>query len=129
MHQFFTTAYFEFAFILLLAVLLGLLGLVLRQPLIIAYIILGILLGPSGLGLVKAQDTVDILAQVGVAVLLFLVGLELNPQYVRRLGAVAVATGLGQIIFTSLIGFFIILLLGKDWLTSLYLAIALTFSS
>lgn len=129
MHSFFTTAYFEFAFILLLAVLLGLLGLVLRQPLIIAYIILGILLGPSGFGLVKAQDTVDILAQVGVAVLLFLVGLELNPQYVRRLGAVAVATGLGQIIFTSVIGFFIILLLGKDWLTSLYLAIALTFSS
>ena len=41
----------------------------------------------------------------------------------------AVATGLGQIIFTSVIGFFIILLLGKDWLTSLYLAIALTFSS
>lgn len=129
MHQFLTTAYFEFAFILLLAVLLGLLGLVLRQPLIIAYIILGILLGPSGFGLVKAQDTVDILAQVGVAVLLFLVGLELNPQYVRRLGAVAVATGLGQIIFTSVIGFFIILLLGKEWLTSLYLAIALTFSS
>lgn len=84
MHQFLTTAYFEFAFILLLAVLLGLLGLVLRQPLIIAYIILGILLGPSGFGLVKAQDTVDILAQVGVAMLLFLVGLELNPQYVRR---------------------------------------------
>lgn len=41
----------------------------------------------------------------------------------------AVATGLGQMIFTSVIGFFIILLLGKDWLTSLYLAIALTFSS
>ncbi|MEJ5339656.1 MAG: cation:proton antiporter [Aquificaceae bacterium] len=124
-----TSTYFEFAFILLLAVVLGIHGLILRQPLIITYIVLGILLGPSGLGLVRAQDTVDILAQVGVAVLLFLVGLELNPQYVKRLGGVAVATGLGQIVFTSVLGFFIILLLGKDWVTSLYLAIALTFSS
>lgn len=121
--------YAEVSLILLAAALLGAIGLLMRQPLIIVYILLGIALGPSGIELVKSQDIIDLLAQVGIAILLFLVGLELNPDYVRRIGAVAVATGLGQLTFTIIIGFLITLLLGKDWLTSLYLAIALTFSS
>lgn len=121
--------YTEVSLILLAAAVLGAIGLLLRQPLIIVYILLGIALGPSGIKLVQSQDVVDLLAQVGVAILLFLVGLELNPDYVRRIGAVAVATGLGQLSFTIIIGFLLTLLLGKDWLTALYIAIALTFSS
>jgi len=121
--------YTEVSLILLAAAVLGAIGLLLRQPLIIVYILLGIALGLSGIKLVQSQDVVDLLAQVGVAILLFLVGLELNPDYVRRIGAVAVATGLGQLTFTIVIGFLLTLLLGKDWLTALYIAIALTFSS
>lgn len=121
--------YAEVSLILLAAAALGAIGLLLRQPLIIVYILLGVALGPSGVELVKSQDIIDLLAQVGIAILLFLVGLELNPDYVRRIGAVAVATGLGQLTFTIILGFLITLLLGKDWLTALYLAIALTFSS
>jgi len=121
--------YTEVSLILLAAAVLGAIGLLLRQPLIIVYILLGIALGPSGIKLVQSQDVVDLLAQVGIAILLFLVGLELNPDYVRRIGAVAVATGLGQLTFTIVIGFLLTLLLGKDWLTALYIAIALTFSS
>jgi Kef-type K+ transport system membrane component KefB len=121
--------YTEVSLILLAAAVLGAIGLLLRQPLIIVYILLGIALGPSGIKLVQSQDVVDLLAQVGIAILLFLVGLELNPDYVRRIGAVAVATGLGQLSFTIIIGFLLTLLLGKDWLTALYIAIALTFSS
>jgi Kef-type K+ transport system membrane component KefB len=121
--------YTEVSLILLAAAVLGAIGLLLRQPLIIVYILLGIAFGPSGIKLVQSQDVVDLLAQVGVAILLFLVGLELNPDYVRRIGAVAVATGLGQLTFTIVIGFLLTLLLGKDWLTALYIAIALTFSS
>lgn len=121
--------YTEVSLILLAAAVLGAIGLLLRQPLIIVYILLGIALGPSGIKLVQSQDVVDLLAQVGIAILLFLVGLELNPDYVRRIGAVAVATGLGQLSFTIIIGFLLTLLMGKDWLTALYIAIALTFSS
>jgi Kef-type K+ transport system membrane component KefB len=72
----------------------------LRQPVLIAYIVVGIVAGPAVLGLVTHQDQIDLLAQVGVAVLLFAVGLKLDLPHVRHIGPVALATGLGQLGFT-----------------------------
>ncbi|HAI58430.1 MAG TPA: sodium:proton exchanger, partial [Xanthomonadaceae bacterium] len=57
------------------------------------------------------------------------VGLKLDLGHVRHIGPVALATGLGQLTFTSVIGFFLVLALGKDPMTALYVAVALTFSS
>jgi Kef-type K+ transport system membrane component KefB len=119
----------ELAQLLVITAAVGALALRLRQPMLIAFIAVGILVGPTGLELVRAHDQIDLLAQVGVAVLLFLVGLKLDLQHVRHIGPVALATGLGQLAFTILFGFVLILLLGKDWLTALYVAVALTFSS
>src|SRR3990170_5669828 len=101
----------------------------LRQPILIAYIVVGIVAGPAVLGLVRAQDQIDLLAQVGVAVLLFVVGLKLDLQHVRHIGPVALATGLGQLTFTIVIGFGLILLMGKGAMEAFYVAVALTFSS
>jgi len=70
-----------------------------------------------------------LLADLGIAVLLFLVGLKLDPKLVRSTGPVALATGLGQVLFTSVVGFGIALALGLEWLPALYVAVALTFSS
>lgn len=70
-----------------------------------------------------------LLAEIGIAVLLFLVGLKLDLHIVRSLGAVALATGLGQVAFTSIVEFFICLALGLSPVTSTYVAVALTFSS
>ncbi len=119
----------EFALLLLICALAGAVFVRLRQPVLIAYIVVGIVVGPAVLGLVSAHDQVDLLAQVGVAVLLFAVGLKLDLQHVRHIGPVALATGLGQLAFTIVIGFAICLWLGYDWVASLYIAIALTFSS
>jgi len=119
----------ELAFLLLIAAAAGALSIKLRQPMLIAYIVTGIAVGPAAFGLVTAHDQIGLLAQIGVAVLLFLVGLKLDPQHLRHIGPVALATGLGQLAFTTVIGFALILLMGKDWLTALYVAVALTFSS
>ncbi len=119
----------EFALLLLMAAAAGALSLWLRQPVLIAYIVIGIVAGPAVLGVVTAHDQIDLLAQVGVAVLLFVVGLKLDLQHVRHIGPVALATGLGQLAFTIVIGFLIILALGKGWVEALYVAVALTFSS
>ncbi|MBI1284324.1 MAG: sodium:proton exchanger [Thiobacillus sp.] len=119
----------EIALLLAAAAGIGALAIKLRQPLILAYIVVGILAGPVGLGWVTAHDPLDLLAQVGVAVLLFTVGLKLDLHLVRRLGAVALATGLGQLFFTILFGYLIGLALGMDQLKAIYVAVALTFSS
>ncbi|MDP3133698.1 MAG: cation:proton antiporter, partial [Burkholderiaceae bacterium] len=119
----------ETAALLLLCAAVGALFVRLRQPVLIAYIVVGILVGPAVLGLVKTHDQVDLLAQMGVAVLLFVVGLKLDIQHVRHIGPVALATGLGQLTFTIVFGFFLTMVLGKGWLEALYVAVALTFSS
>ncbi|URN12731.1 cation:proton antiporter [Streptomyces radiopugnans] len=77
----------------------------------------------------EADGTVELLARLGIAVLLFLVGLRLDLHLVRTTGPIALATGLGQVLFTSVIGFLIALALGMDTVTALYVAVALTFSS
>jgi Kef-type K+ transport system membrane component KefB len=125
MHDTFT----EFATLLLICALIGAVFVRLRQPVLIAYIFVGVVVGPAVLGLVTAHDQIDLLAQVGVAVLLFAVGLKLDLNHIRHIGPVALATGLGQLSFTIVIGFAIVLALGRDWVEALYVAVALTFSS
>ena len=119
----------EFALLLMAAALAGALFVRLKQPVLIAYIVIGIALGPAGFSLVQAHDQIDLLAQIGVTVLLFVVGLKLDLQHVRHIGPVALATGLGQLAFTIVFGFVLILLLGKSPVEALYVAVALTFSS
>lgn len=119
----------EVALLLAAAAGIGILAIRLRQPLILAYIVVGILAGPVALGWITAHDPLDLLAQVGVAVLLFTVGLKLDLHLVRSLGAVALATGLGQLFFTILFGYLLGLALGMDHLKAIYVAVALTFSS
>lgn len=121
--------FYEIAALLVLAAGIGFVGLMLRQPLIVSFIAVGILAGPSVLGIARSDAQIDLLAELGIAVLLFLVGLKLDFNLVRTLGPVALVTGLGQVIFTTVFGFLIALALGLDARTAIYVAIALTFSS
>lgn len=123
------SVFYEIAALLVLAAGVGLVGVLLRQPLIVSFIAVGILAGPSVLGLAQSDEHINLLAELGIAVLLFLVGLKLDIKLVRTLGPVALITGLGQVAFTSIIGFGIGRALGFDVTTSLYVAVALTFSS
>ena len=125
----FAQTFYEIAALVLLASAIGFLGLLLRQPLVVAFIAVGIIAGPDVLGLATSTEYITLLAEISIAVLLFLVGLKLDLKLVRTLGGVALATGLGQITFTAVFGFLICVALGLDWLTSVYIAIALTFSS
>ena len=125
----FSDVFTEIAVLLLIAAAIGAIGVRLRQPLIVAFIAVGILVGPSVLGWVSANDQVDLLAKLGIALLLFVVGLKLDLQIIRTMGPVALAAGLGQVLFTSVIGYFIVIALGATPVAALYVAVALTFSS
>ncbi len=116
----------QIAVLLAAAVGIGLVAAVLRQPLIVAYILIGHAVGLSLVGWAAPAETLGVLAQFGVALLLFAVGLELDPRLVRHLGPVALATGLGQLAFTIAFGFVIALGLGYDAVAALYVAVALT---
>jgi len=119
----------EIAWLLLAAAAVGLLGAVLRQPVIVSFIAVGIAAAAFFDSSAETASQIRFLAELGVALLLFLVGLKLDWRLIKTLGPVALATGLGQVAFTAGIGFLIGLALGLDWLTSLYVAVALTFSS
>ncbi len=123
------SVFYEVAALLIMATVIGLAGLALRQPLIVAFIVVGVLAGPTVLAIAQSTAHIDLLADLGVALLLFLVGLKLDLHLIRSLGAVALATGLGQIAFTSLVGLAICLGLGMPLMSAAYVAVALTFSS
>ncbi|MDB1088253.1 cation:proton antiporter [Streptomyces sp. ACA25] len=117
------------AAVLAVSAVAGMVATRLRQPLIVAFIGVGILVGPAGTGWVVADSTIELLAGLGIAVLLFLVGLRLDLHLIRTTGPIALATGLGQVAFTSGVGYFIAIALGMEPVTALYVAVALTFSS
>lgn len=117
------------AALLALAGVIGVVALRLRQPLIIAFIGVGVIMGPVGLDWVQPGDDVELLAEVGIAVLLFLVGLKLDLNLLRTLGPAALVTGVAQVSVTAVLGFGLSVALGLDGVTAAYIAIALTFSS
>jgi Kef-type K+ transport system membrane component KefB/Trk K+ transport system NAD-binding subunit len=123
------SVFYEITAIIGVATAVGVLGTLLRQPLVVSFIAVGILVGPSGLGLATDFEQMQLLAQMGIALLLFVVGLKLDLHMIRTMGPVALATGLGQVVFTSIFGFLIARILGMAMIPSIYVAVALTFSS
>lgn len=119
----------EITLLLCLAASIAIIMRMLKQPLIIGHILTGLIVGPSVLGLVQSPETVAVMGEFGIALLLFLVGLGLNPKVIREVGKVSILTGLGQVLFTVLIGLFITRAMGYSAIESVYIAIALTFSS
>ncbi|MEX0616882.1 MAG: cation:proton antiporter [Candidatus Woykebacteria bacterium] len=125
-----SATFFSVGIIIAAASLLGAVASKFRQPLVLAYIFVGIIAASLG----AFQDaqlhaTLDLFSELGIAFLLFLVGLQLKIDEVRYLGKIAFYTGVGQIVFTSVIGFILSKLLGFGSLESIYIAVALTFSS
>ncbi|PIZ64078.1 sodium:proton exchanger [Candidatus Roizmanbacteria bacterium CG_4_9_14_0_2_um_filter_39_13] len=119
----------ELSVIIVIAMFVSLLMRALKQPLIVGYIFTGILVGPYFLNLIQNGDVIELFSKIGITILLFIVGLNLSPNVIREVGKVSLLTGIGQVLFTSIIGFFIATALGIDRIAAIYVAIALTFSS
>lgn len=117
------------ALVLVIATVAGIMALRLRQPLIVAFISVGVVVGPAGLDMAGAGQF-GLLAEMGICLLLFVVGLKLNPALVRSVGLVATVAGLGQMLATFAGAYVIAVgLFDFDTLDSFYVAAALTFSS
>lgn len=102
---------------------------ILKQPLIIGYILAGLIAGPYVLNIIHSTEIIEFLSKVGITALLFVVGLGLSPKVLKEVGGVSLATGFGKITISSVIGYFVGHALGFSIVESLYIAIAITFSS
>ncbi|CCQ54203.1 cation:proton antiporter [Crocosphaera watsonii] len=71
----------------------------------------------------------ELLAELGIALLLFVVGLKLDPHEIKSVGPVAIIAGMGQIIMTGILGYFLANLLGFSLVPAFYIGLSLTFSS
>ena len=123
------SSFVSVALILALAVAGGAIAKLLRQPVVVSFIVVGILAGPTAFNLVEGADEIRLFAKFGIAILLFLVGLKLDFHMIRSTGKVALIAGLSQVAFTAAVGFGLAVLFGFETTTALYIAVALTFSS
>ncbi len=119
----------ELTIVIFLASIFSLILNKLKQPLILAYLLTGLIIGFLGYNNLIEKDFLKVFSNLGVMFLLFLVGLEINYKALSIVGRTSVIVGVAQVIFTSLFGYFINRFLGFDFISSLYIAVALTFSS
>lgn len=100
----------------------------LQLPTIVAYLLAGLLLGPAT-GWVQLTTSIKTLSELGIILLLFLVGLELSIEKVKGLGAAVLVAGFLQVGATAVLGFGLALALGFSPREGVFLGVALTFSS
>ncbi|HSX53126.1 MAG TPA: cation:proton antiporter [Patescibacteria group bacterium] len=126
MHE---TVFAELSLIIAIAAGVALLMRLIRQPLIIGHILTGVIVGPSVLHLVQSADTINVFSSIGIALLLFIIGLGLNPRVVKEVGKVASITGVVQVAFITMVGYGGGLVLGMTRTEALFFGVALAFSS
>ena len=100
-----------------------------RQPMLIAYILLGCLIGPFGLSLIDQNELLTEIAEIGIIFLLFLVGLDLQPSKLKNMLAESMLTALGTSILFFAMGASIMLATGFSHTEAWVVGLAMTFSS
>jgi Kef-type K+ transport system membrane component KefB len=121
--------FLEFTSIVILVTLVSVFMRILKQPLVVGYIFTGILIGPQFFDLLHSTEYIELFSEIGITILLFIVGLHLSPNVIKEVGKVSLIGGIGQIVLTAFYGYIASALLGIPPLQALYVAIALTFSS
>jgi CPA2 family monovalent cation:H+ antiporter-2 len=115
--------------VLVTAIAGGLLARFLRLPIIVGYLAGGVAVGPFGLGLVHETESVNSLAEIGVILLLFAIGLELSLKEILKLGKVVIIGGVSQIALTSAAGFILGRVVGLNVTGSIFFGFIIALSS
>ena len=121
--------FFDLTVIICIAAFLSIIFRLLKQPAILAYILAGIIIAPFQFFDASNQPLLLALSQVGITLLLFMVGLEIRISELLSMGKILILSSVWQISLSFILGFLISLVLGFDRLSSFYIATAVTFSS
>lgn len=119
----------EVALALGIAALAGSLFAWARQTTLPAYLLAGAVAGPAGLGLIGKTEAMSVFAEIGVLVMLFLVGVKLDLRILSRVGATALAAAVAQVAVTGGLGLAVATMLGLGLVQSIYIAFAVAISS
>lgn len=121
----------DFAVIMIVAAVMITITYKLRQPMVIGYILAGIVIGPytPPFRLVSDVNTINVLAELGIIMLLFVIGTEFPMTRLRSVGKISLVVGLSESLGTLLIVFFAAQALGFSFFDSLFLALALSITS
>jgi len=120
---------FDLGIIILVATVFSVFARQFRQPLLIAYVLAGVLIGPVGLGLITDAASIATLGELGIAFLLFTVGLEIDVQKLRAVGTPSLVGGIVQVASTFALGFLLSGLFGFGGIIGLYIGLLFAFSS
>lgn len=119
----------ELSVVIVIATVVALIMRMLRQPLMIGYILTGVLIGPLFLRLISEPDTIEVFSKIGIALLLFIIGLGLNTRVIKEVGRVSSVAAMIQIVFTTSIGFVVGKMLGLTDTEAVFLGFGLAMSS
>ena len=123
------TVFTELSLVIVVAAGVSLVMRLLRQPLILGYILTGILVGPSALNLIHDQEAFQGFSNIGIALLLFIIGLGMNISTIKRVGKSAFITAGALLVSVGTIGFVAAVLLGFGNTEAYIAGLALFFSS
>ncbi len=119
----------ELTLVLLVAGGCALLVNMFKQPTVLAYIFAGLLLGPLGIWKIHQGEILHSLSEIGITLLLFMVGLELDISELKKIGRKALIAGAAQVTITGALGLVLALGFGLSPIAAIYVAVGLSFSS
>lgn len=121
--------FLELSAIIVISTALALIAKAIKQPIILAFIGTGIILGPVGLNVIQSRELIDVLSSFGIALLLYIVGIELDIKKFKALSWLTLLAGFGQILGTGFVGWLMAFMLGFSVIEAWFIAITLTLSS
>jgi Kef-type K+ transport system membrane component KefB len=121
----------DIAICIIAAWVVAVLSYIARQPLLLAYLAAGFAIGPHALGWIKDKESIETISEIGLSLLLFMIGLEIDLKKMMSAGKVITLTALAQILGCILLGWLVFALIGpaQNHLEALYLGIAAAMSS
>ncbi|TYT61126.1 cation:proton antiporter [Natrialba swarupiae] len=119
----------DFALLIVAATILSYVARLLNQPTIVAYVLTGVVVGPIGLGIVAEDQLIEIVAELGLGFLLFLLGIEMRFEDIREIVRPVGAIAVGQAVLQAIASTAVALVLGFTLFQSLMIALATTFGA
>ena len=119
----------SFGLMIIVGAVVALLAKRFRQPVLLGYVLAGLLIGPAALGWVPNTDIISFISDIGLIFLMFIIGLELDLSKLKDVGKTSVMIGTIQVVVVTLVAALASLLLRFTFIQGLYLGLVISFSS